>query len=112
MSRKLTVVFDYLTIRETYSRIGQVKYQGNLQSYWTSEVSRKLTVVLDYLTIRETYSRIGQVKYQGKLQSYWTSEVSRKLTVVLDYYEPIKPFVFNQEQSSSPHFVVNVENVQ
>ncbi len=62
----------------TYSRIGLLKCQGNLQSYWTTKVPRKLTVVLDYYRAKETYSRIGL------LQSYETySRIALKVSDML-----------------------------
>jgi hypothetical protein len=48
MTRKLTVVLDYYDDKETYSRIGLLRWQGNLQSYWTTKMARKPTVVLNY----------------------------------------------------------------
>jgi hypothetical protein len=66
----LTVVLDYYEVKETYSRIGLPRSQGNLQSYWTTTKSKKLTVVLDYQEVKETYSRIGLLRSPGNLQSY------------------------------------------
>jgi hypothetical protein len=60
MSWKLTVVLELWNVMETYGRIELVECHGNLQSYWTTEMS-------------------------WNLQSYWTTEMSWKLTVVLDY---------------------------
>ncbi len=34
-------------LRETYSRIGLIRSQRNLQSYWTDRKSKELAVVLD-----------------------------------------------------------------
>ncbi len=44
---KLTVVLNYWTINETYSRIELLDYQWNLQSYWTIGPPMKLTVVFN-----------------------------------------------------------------
>ncbi len=70
---ELTVVLDYYETIETYSGIGQLRSQGNLQSYWTTTKLRKLTVVLDYCEAIETYSRIGLLRSYENLQSYWTT---------------------------------------
>jgi hypothetical protein len=86
MPRKLTVVLDYGNAKETYSRIGLLECQQNLQSYWTTGMPRELTVVLDYGNVKETYSRIELLGCNGNLQSYWTTGVQWELTVVLDYW--------------------------
>ncbi len=51
-----------ICIGETYSRIGILRTDGNLQSYWTTTKLWKLTVVLDYHEAMETYSRIGLLR--------------------------------------------------
>ncbi len=89
---KLTVVLDYYEAKETYSRIGLLRSQGNLRSYWTITKPRKLTVVLDYYEAMKTYSRIGLLRRYGNFQSYWTTTELWKLTVVLDYYEDMETF--------------------
>ncbi len=55
---ELPVVLDYYEAMGTYSRIGLLRSNGNLQSYWTTAKLWKLTVVLDYYEAMETYSRI------------------------------------------------------
>ena len=59
---------------ETYSRIGLLRRNVNLQSYWTTtkpckltvvlNITKlcKLTVVLNYYEAKETYSRIGLLR--------------------------------------------------
>jgi hypothetical protein len=77
---------------ETYSRIGLLRSDRNLQSYWTTTKLWKLTVVLEYYEARETYSRIGLLRSYGNLQSYWTTTKLWKLTVVLEYYEAMESY--------------------
>jgi hypothetical protein len=51
-----------IDLKETYSRIGLLQSNGNLQSYLTTTKLWKSSVVLDYYEAVETYSRIGLVR--------------------------------------------------
>jgi hypothetical protein len=58
---------------ETYSRIGLLLRDGNLQSYWTTTKLLKLTVVLVYYETMKTYSRIRLLLGDVNLQSFFSS---------------------------------------
>ncbi len=63
-------LFEQSDWTETYSRIGLQGCQGNLQSYWPTEMPWELTVVLANSDAMGTYSRIELRRCHENLQSY------------------------------------------
>ncbi len=83
---KLTVVLDYWSAMETYSRIGLLECHGNLQSYWITSDLR----VWGWGSNWSSAMAIGLSAWN--IQSYWTTEMSWKLTVVLDYWNSMETY--------------------